>query len=69
MMGLAFCNVDLSAKRFKVASSLCVIEGSVASQSDLGRLKSLGTQHGFLSHMDHIKVIDASTTLKNARDK
>jgi hypothetical protein len=56
-------------KRFKFTSSLYVIEGPVASQSDLDRLKSLGAQHGFLSHMDHIKVIDAPTTLKNARDK
>jgi hypothetical protein len=57
----AFRNVRLSATRFKVNVSLYSITGTVASQSDLDRLKLLAERYGFLSCMDEVKLVGTAT--------
>lgn len=60
----AFNDVEFSASEFKVTWDIFQIRGTVVSQADLERLKSLCDQYGFSLHEDDV-VVSGSATRTN----
>jgi hypothetical protein len=56
----AFRKVELTYTPFKIECGLYRMQGTVASKADLGRLRSLAEQYGFLSEMSDVNVSENS---------